>query len=1118
VRNGFAVHSQFAVVSLVSSFILHPSSFAADPPHKTVHLAGTFNDWNPSDPNYRLTHTSDGSYRLKKFFRAGRYEMKFTTEGDWAVHYGAGDGGALSLGGANIVLEVPRHGAYFIELDAPKRRWWLVPTHVDQAQPVVQVRGVIEANMPITLDASQSVPRENASITGYQFVQDPNDAIGVYFEQGSAGAPRTTVFLPQVETYRFTVTVNDGQPGVAEAITLKALNSYQLLGDWTATDPTLAPTFMERKGPFSFERVLKSAQSGQRELKLVRDHEAKNIVTNVRINVTASDQFWVIRYDEKANRLTSAAESFVEFRYRPSDDPAFRSRNVTVRSVHLAGTFNGWSTASTPMTAENDGAYVAYLQLDEGLHQYKFVVNGSIWLQDPKADPSLRVEDGQGGHNSAIFIGTRGEEFGAPPANEVNLTAVAHRADQTRYFNPVSGDLVEIKLRALRGDAKSVSLHLLEERAWPWSLFMDEKERVVPMRIGETRYGFDYWSANVFLDHPPKQLQYFFSLSDGATTRAFGDAKGKGGKRGVFADLTPRFPTPDWAKHVVWYQIMVDRFRNGDPTNDPTNAVPWRFDWYKCTAWERPVEGKNFSNDWYSRRFGGDLKGLIEKLPYFRELGVTALYLCPVFEANSYHGYDTTDYRHVSSFYGVRGDNERIIAQETLDPATWQWTPTDKLFLDFVEQAHRHGLKVIVDGVFNHMGKSSFALQDVLAKGTNSIYADWFDVNDWGPPVKYRSWDGGGWMPNFRKDPGHGIASEGARKYLYDITRRWMDPNGDGDPSEGIDGWRLDVAPDVPSAFWIEWRKHVKAINPQAYINGEHWGVATKHLRGDEWDAVMNYQFAIRALRFFADQRRKITATEFDRQLQELFAMYPLQVHMVMQNLYDSHDTDRLANMIVNADRDYDQCNRPQDGCPYDGSKPGPDAYRVLKLMTTFQMTFLGAPMIWYGNEAGMFGADDPTNRKAMLWEDLQPYDNRQDAVMEDVLVHFQRLIAIRNTYPALRTGLFQSILMHDSNDLYGFTRTRGDEVVAVILNNSPRDQTIEFNSPFADGARVVDILKAPVEFHDAPLAELGFPEFKKGAPRRAIRSASSAPHHIAREGKLRVNVSAKSAAILVRP
>ena len=339
----------------------------------------------------------------------------------------------------------------------------------------------------------------------------------------------------------------------------------------------------------------------------------------------------------------------------------------------------------------------------------------------------------------------------------------------------------------------------------------------------------------------------------------------------------------------------------------------------------------------------------------------------------------------MSQWFGFKGDNEAVIPQETLDPKTWLWTPSDRLFLQFVKAAHAQGLKVIVDGVFNHMGRNSFALQDVLAHGRSSPYADWFDITSWGPPVRYKSWDHGGAMPNFRKDSQTGYASASAKKYIFDITRRWMDPHGNGDPTDGVDGWRLDVAQDVPAPFWIDWRKHVKGINSNAYITGEIWGIATKYLQGNEWDAVMNYQFAMRSIRYFIDHQRKYSSSEFDHQLHELLAAYPIQSDYVMQNLYDSHDTDRLVNMIANPDRDYNQSDRMQDGAHYDGSKPGRSAYQIQKLMATFQMTFLGAPMIWYGDEAGMFGAGDPLDRKQMLWKDLEPYDNPQDAVMTDL-------------------------------------------------------------------------------------------------------------------------------------
>jgi glycosidase len=311
----------------------------------------------------------------------------------------------------------------------------------------------------------------------------------------------------------------------------------------------------------------------------------------------------------------------------------------------------------------------------------------------------------------------------------------------------------------------------------------------------------------------------------------------------------------------------------------------------------------------------------------------------------------------------------------------------------------------------------------------------------------------------------------------------------------------------------------VKSINPDAYIVGEHWGEPVRNLQGDQWDATMNYAFVVRATRFFIDRDRKISASEFDRQLRQLLALYPMQVNFVMQNLYDSHDTDRLVNMIINPDRNYDGNNRPQDGHEYDGSKPGPNAYRVMKLMATFQMTFLGAPMIWYGDEIGMFGADDPTNRKPMIWPDLGPYSNNLEFVMPDVLDHYRRVIAIRNTYPALRTGLYRKLFTDDANNIFAFTRTRRDETVVVIFNNSDRSQTIELPAPFPTGTRVVDVLNAnPVNFFDMPLAQAGFPDFAPSATVRTIQpGAAVTPVYQVRDGKLQLTLEKKSAAILVK-
>jgi hypothetical protein len=182
-------------------------------------------------------------------------------------------------------------------------------------------------------------------------------------------------------------------------------------------------------------------------------------------------------------------------------------------------------------------------------------------------------------------------------------------------------------------------------------------------------------------------------------------------------------------------------------------------------------------------------------------------------------------------------------------------------------------------------------------------------------------------------------------------------------------------------------------------------------------------------------------------------------------------------------------------------------------------MTFLGAPMIWYGDEAGMFGAGDPIDRKQMLWKDLEPYDNPDDTVMPDLMDHYRRVIAIRNTYPALQTGQFHTWVTDDANDIYGFSRTRGEEVVAVVMNNSDRDQTVTLPSPFPDGSKVVDVMNATsVDFAMVPMESLSFPNFVKGASVRTIQiGPKTEPVQFVRDKKIALVLSKKSAAILVR-
>lgn len=508
------------------------------------------------------------------------------------------------------------------------------------------------------------------------------------------------------------------------------------------------------------------------------------------------------------------------------------------------------------------------------------------------------------------------------------------------------------------------------------------------------------------------------------------------------------FDVPDWARHAIWYQVFPDRFRNGDLANDPPRTRPWRSRWFTPSDWESK-EPHGFYTAAYHRRYGGDLAGLEEKLPYLLDLGVNAIYLNPIFKAKSYHKYDATDYLHVDDWFGVQNSYAEVAGREDpLDPNTWGWTESDKRFLRFLQTAKAMGFRVILDGVFNHVGTRHPAFRDVLEKREKSRFADWFDVTSW-DPFRYHGWWGQTGLPVFRKSEDN-LASASLREYIHNVTRRWMDPDGDGNPRDGIDGWRLDVPGEVPLGFWREWRQVVKETNPDALIIGEVWERADAWLDGNHLDGVMNYEFAKTVAAWLFDRKNKITATEFDGRLRELRGAYSPGSTAVSQNLLDSHDTDRVTSMAMNPDRAYNTANRPQDeGVEYTDAKPNELAYARARLAAFLQMTYVGAPMVYYGDEVGMWGAADPTCRKPMLWEDLQPYDDAEnDCVHREQLETYTQFIALRNTQPALRTGGFQTLLCHDGADVWCFERRLGDERLVVAMNAADVERRFSIRLP----------------------------------------------------------------------
>ncbi|MCB0281284.1 MAG: alpha-glucosidase C-terminal domain-containing protein [Calditrichae bacterium] len=539
---------------------------------------------------------------------------------------------------------------------------------------------------------------------------------------------------------------------------------------------------------------------------------------------------------------------------------------------------------------------------------------------------------------------------------------------------------------------------------------------------------------------------------------------------------------PEWVKDAIFYQIFPERFNNADRTNDPTlesltgswpydtksawHINPWTADWYKLQPWEE-ANGRGFNYNSQRRRFGGDIQGVIDKLDYLSDLGINTIYLNPIFHAPSLHKYDAAYYHHVDAFFGPdpQADLELIKNEDHGNPEKWVWTNADKLFLKLVETAHRKGIRIILDGVFNHTGTQFWAFKDIVKNGPQSEYKDWYTIKSWDDPATeenefdYAGWVGVKDLPELKEDE-YGLIKP-VRDHVFAVVKRWMDPNNDGNPEDGIDGWRLDVAEMVSHNFWKKFRTHVKSINPEAYITGEifwdDW--ANKKmmdpepwLRGDQFDGVMNYRWSSQMTQFFIDNKTKISAGEFVNNLKNLDTSYAPETRYQLLNLMDSHDTDRLASNVVNPDLFFDKHVGLNGNPSYDVRKPNAEEWQVVRLIAKVQMTFPGPPMIYYGTESGMWGGDDPDERKPMVWPEFE-YETEianesktprpADPVKFDssLFNFYKEIIHLRNQESALRLGDFEFVYTNNETDNFAYTRTYKGEIILCIVNNSNEKQ-----------------------------------------------------------------------------
>lgn len=565
----------------------------------------------------------------------------------------------------------------------------------------------------------------------------------------------------------------------------------------------------------------------------------------------------------------------------------------------------------------------------------------------------------------------------------------------------------------------------------------------------------------------------------------------------VNAEASQEF-VPQWAKKAVWYQIFPERFRNGDPSNDPTVADiagadpaeppkaweihPWGSDWYALQDYEKANGQSHIATHLLRRRYGGDLQGVIDKLDYLSELGINAIYLNPIFDSPSLHKYDSASYHHVDPNFGPDPEGDRLLMakENPIDPSTWVWTKADELVLSLIEQAHKKGIRVIFDGVFNHMGINSFAFQDVMKNQQASPYKDWFTITSFDDPEAGTQFDYEGWfgvksLPEFKEDE-NGLV-DGPKDYVFAATQRWMNPKGKG-TQYGVDGWRLDVAYCIAHGFWKDWRKLVKSINPDAYLTAEIVDSPDKvkpFLQGDEFDGEMNYNFAFTAAEFlFNPNDMAILPSEFDQKLAELRTLYPEGVAYVVQNLFGSHDSNRIGSHIKNKGIEnfrnwgaYFNTSQAVNNRNYDVSKPGKSDIELQKLFVLLQMTYVGAPMIYYGDEVGMWGSNDPDSRKPMLWSDIKydsevtnPDGSKRNADTVDVnhslKGYYSQLIHLRTSHPALTVGSYKTLLADDNANVFAYQRQHEGQTIWVVLNNAAKETTVSLPASGVNSASVL--------------------------------------------------------------
>lgn len=1065
-------------------------------------VAGGFQGWNnASDPlndsaNSGDLIANDGIYSLDYVVAApGRYEFKVVECGNWDLAYPSqnswfytngnnqsvkftfdtndysGDAGRPATPTTNIVYTWGDNLPTAFTAVGDWQGW----NNSDPNTALAPVgNGIYHLNYVVPTAGNYQAKIVQTGSWSEQFVADGRAADGPVIAFATAADNQEVVFILDGNTGRVTIAPNSSNGGNwCLAGGFQGWNNASTPLNDNGTDGDL----LGGDGVYSLDYSV--ANPGRDEFKAV---ECGNWG-----NAYPSDNAWVI---------TTAANQSVKFTFDTNDHsndaglPFVPTSNIvnawddTPTTFTVVGPWQGWDNGNpaTAMTNLGNKQFLLNYTFDTpATYEAKATSTGG-WDNQVGNDgrnknaPTSFFDIFTAGDTAHFWLdGNQGRiAILTPPAggaghdNNIFWDDLGHDSRDTLYRTPSAAvptaSEVILRFRAASNDLTAAKVRVYNDRL--------NSQSLIPMQLVADDGTYEWWQATLPASNEPTVYWYRFMAIDGTATAYYEDDNSRDGGWGQpfgqspdnswqLTIYDPAFQTPDWVKNAVVYQIFPDRFRDGDSDNntpagtffynepDGTIVRSNQSDWNEAIC--DPRDPNDCPATWSKNFYGGDLQGLIDQLDYLQNLGITAIYLNPIFESPSNHKYDTTD-------FGLIDDNFGDLA----------------LFQTLSTEAHNRGINLILDGVFNHTSSDSIYFDrysryanEGACESESSLYRDWYYFQAAPVPgtgvcagdTVYTSWFGFDSLPKLDS------SVQAVRDLIWAggsnaIGRYWM---------QWADGWRLDVAGDVDPGtlndpnndYWEGFRTAVHQTNPDAYIVGEEWNVAASWTLGNEWDATMNYQFSSAILSFWRDEPftdndhnsgssagllNPLSPSQLDAKLHNLEERYPPEAFYAMMNLLGSHDTNR-ALFMLDHNTDLNDPTLYQDPA-YDWS----DAVTRLKGVVLLQMTLPGAPTIYYGDEVGLVGPvahdgavwqDDPYNRQPFPWLDESGtpfYTHLQSQAGQDVLGDYYRdLIAARNAHPALRTGSFDTLLVDDANGVYGYGRLLADysDGAVVVINRA---------------------------------------------------------------------------------